>query len=727
MDIKDMGAVVPLVMGKPDKWYRVPTTHVGVRGFTTSGFAAGATKVEFKRITDGRDKLVAGQKIFIHTRTPLYTIDSSEWNDELQLVTLTLASGLQVDVPRGGFVQQWGGIISGGTANHNYRWCIAGNRIGAWDNDEISGHIGWLRSNGEIVVADSERWETWGVLTSPASGPYKSGTPEAYLKSSLVGVSALLVMVDGTEEDPTPPCFFPPVDPSQVGIAAQPQFDATARLSSQLNYPTGGTGTNNDLARDGNPSTGASLGMGAIITLTFNHPPSPFVDGDTSASTLHVITQGTINFTDSLGSTSYGSTTGAGGTNWTFRFTQASARDYDAVVRCVGAGGSGGIVVEVWWEHDLDTEEASTRTQDVVLTNSGNVGEVLEYAELVFRVPSYKAGSAGWTYTNRTHGGSINTQLQTYDAALSGVSNPVAPYPDAVVATLASMLLGWADGSIHDVNRDVYALAHQRFVENDIRLNFVLQDPLSTWTELEAELAIQCRSQMYYGPSGHEIVYMENAVDVGASGVVQEFRLPSVPGVNAMRGAGQLLERLPASQVVNTAEAEFNLDTITKTYESNIKVIDADSEDIFGERRDPRSSTRYSFWAHSPYLGHPTYSALTSVSGIIQHYASRAAFGATRFAFDTAWIAHGVERGSPVRVVYEVAAGSYRHVVCEVEDIGVSPINGDKFSVRCRAVELPSRGLPAYVWLDVFTKEDSDRWLDELLDTDDWTSRWNVT
>jgi hypothetical protein len=544
---------------------------------------------------------------------------------------------------------------------------------------------------------------------------------------NLPGVTPL-VLPAGVEADPVPPCFFPISDASQVSVAQQPSFRTTV-ANNKLTYPTSGTGAGNASARDGNPFTAASLGVSDVITLTFNDAPAPFANGDTVASTLHVITQGDITFTDLLGSTTYGVASGASGTNHQFRFTQGAARDFNATVRCVGTGASGGNVVEVWWEHDLSTDEDATRTADVVLTGSGAVGEILEYAEMVLRLPSSAYSlAAGITFGSRDYGAGDDSREVEDPQVLSGT----IPYPDAVMASLQGMLLGPADGSIQDVNVSVYNAARAFYVADDIRLSFVLNQKLNSWTELEKAVALQSRAHMYYGPSGHEIVFMQSTSGLDSADIVQEFRLPGVPGVNAAQGQGQLYERLPASQILNTVEAEFNLDYITRTYQNKIKAIDADSVAALGERRDPRASTSYKFWAHALYGAHPTFDATATLSGMLAFYADRAAFGATRFVFSTAWVAHGVERGSFVRVVYEVAPLEplnfyrYRNVVCEVEQIAVSPAAGERFSLIVRALGPPTNGLPAFFWLDVFD-DLTDTWEDEIVDGSlPWKSYWSI-
>lgn len=730
-DRKDLGVPYPVVIGAPDSWYKPPVRDLGIRGFTVSGYGTGATTITFRRITEGTERpnntsvrlelvpeqvggtTVSGDVWYIHRQAPLYQSLNAQlvYEEDGDLVTIELVSGLAADVPRGAFVQQhYIARIPG----RLYTWYLADydpldgyQRTGWLWRDDLRGNVGWLLGDGTVKVAD----ET--IYTFENQGKYLTMYNNMYASvprwQSGKGV---------------PPCYFDPTEES-IGVSSQPQFTSNQLLSSKLNYPTGGPSA----ARDGNELTGTSLGVGAFITMTFNSAPAPFDDTDTTNSVLHVVVQGDVDFKNSLGTITFGQAVGAGGNNRTFRFAQGSARNYNESVKCIGAGGSGGTVVEVWWEHDLSTEEDSTRTQDVVVGASGSLGPVMQYAELVFRMPSTKGGYQGKMLpSNRTHvvRDYADESSEIGNAAGSGYSIDSyyhAPYPTAVMATLQWYFLG-ADPE--DINAESYGLALAKFKEHDIRLNFVLQEPISSWTELEQDIALQSRARMYYGPSGHEIVFMDEVSGMTASGIVQEFRLPGAPGTNALRGGRPLLERLGASEIVNTIRAKYDPDYVEDgSYRDNVEVQEADSVGIFGERRDPRTGGDYQFWAHSPYRTHPTYDAGASVSGILRHYVDRGAFATTRFNFDTAWLAHGVDRGSPVRAVYEVSKGEYRNVVCEVEEIGVSPLNGERFTLRCRALELPARGLPAYTWVEVFD-DPTDLWTDELLAGEAWLNRWSI-
>ena len=733
-DQKDMGIPLPLVIGKPATWYRLPTIQTGVRGFTVSGYNAGDRRIQFRVITDGYDRLQAsgsrtitgnpGPEFMIHYRTPTYhalLASGINYNEETGIVTMTLNSGLAATVPRGAFIQEH--LLDGvGATQRQYAWVLAGHRpglplIGSGAYPEA---FGWLLSDGSIRIAEPSLWPLSTALVPGIDEVGPLGNPRGL---SLVGFGP------GALANPVVPCYFDPLS-GKATVTQQPAFDQELRLDAKPNYPSGGTGTNNANARDGNDDTGVSLPVSTVITLTFNSESSgDFADGDTTASTLHVIAYGDILVTNGNGTTTFATISTGGALQRQLRFVQASPRDFNETMRFVGQGGSGGVLFEAWWEHDLVTTKSSTRTADVVINSaaSGVVGEVLQYADLVFRVPNNSNGFAGSVLLDG--GGSVVVggavapfrELE----AVSGVSG-VIPYPTSAMLAIQSYFLGVFEGASGMVNSGVYRIAHELFKAADVRWNFVLQNPVSSWAEVEQQLALQAQSHFYYGPTGHEIVYKEG-LDLASSGVVQEFYLPGTPRCNTVRASGPLLERMLTSEVINTAAARWNLDAIEGgQYRNQTEVQDADSVTLFGAKRDPQAQGgAYEFWAHSPWDGHPTFDAAACVSGMLDFYAGLASQARTRFRFDTAWIAHGLDRGSPVRVIYAVAPNVFRNVVAEVEEIAVNPINGDRFTLRCRALDVPNIGLPILTWEELFTDE-SQLWTDHIDTGETWKQNWSL-
>ena len=777
-----LGKPIPMIIGKPSGWFRVPGVDLGVRGFLVSGYAAGTTTISFQLITDGQDRLnrtvvpsdplftnnsgrinagaaLSGNVLMIHRRLPLYQIKGAEtvFSQASGTVTVTLESGLLVKVPRGGFVQEHKsfayGSDEGGPGgslwrDREYRWIVCGAHglntqpgdSGPPDTwgDDLKGNLGWLLPDGSIKQAAIDDYG-WVVQIRSES----SRSPMRFI------TTLAMVQVDENAifDDPRIPTYFDPDTAGDVSVSDQPQFTSIERADSLDNYPTGGFGANNALARDGSTNTGASLSLGAVITLSFDSAPSPFANGDTTTSTLHVVTQGNIDFKNSSNSILFGQATGTGGTSTEFRFTQSTARNFNEEIRCTGAGGSGGTVLEVWWTHSLSKIVTNTRTQDVTLDTSGDplgLGEVMEFAELVMRVPSTKGNVAGSMFDSLASG-FVDTTWQVEDTVdqNSEVGNAsgntvdvvhnvyIKAYPTAVMATLQAWFLGPVEGAPGLINSGAYELAQQRYATDDFRLNFYLTgNEFRTWDELERAVAEQSRAHIYYGPSGHEIVSMENASGATASGTVREFRLPGTPGANTVQ-RGPLLERTSLTEIVNTVQSRFDRDNLDGTLRSEIRVTAQDSVDLFGERQDPRWAAGLNLWMHSSYEEHPTFLVSGVVSGLINFYADRGKFAATRFSFDCSFPTHGVERGSPVCVVYEVAPNAflasdrYRNVVCEVEEIKNSPIAGELHSIVCRAVELPTLGLPAFTWLDIFTIESS-VWTDNVDQGNTWDNLWGV-
>ncbi len=697
IDREDVGKPFPIVVGQPDSWIPLPTLDQGVRGFTVSAQNAGDTVITIRPITvggiSGLNQAGAGQ-FSIHYRTPVYGLvkDSVQFDEDTGLLTLTLTSGLAADIPRGAFAQDSPVAV-------HYQWAAAGHRllsIGA----TLSGYMGWLFPDGSVVPADHSRWAFDHAV--------------ANLENGYDGKAHIVRLAYVSTDNPNVPVFFNPAA-EDVVVTTQPDFNTTAkeRLTSKLNYPTGGTGANNSLARDGSTDTAVSLGVAASITLTFPSPPSPFANDDTTGSTLHVVTQGNIDFTNAAGSTTFGQANGTGGANRTFRFTQGSARDYNETVRCVGAGGSGGSVVEVWWEQDLEVDISLTRDTDAVVGaagTSGEVGPILQFARLVMRVPTLS-------------GNAITTSMLDADGALIdnfwreqepfGFTNYV-PLPTTVMAGLQGLLLGEGTDAI---NTESYDAAHAIYdtAADEVRWNFALLDEVRSWTDLERQLAEQARAHFYYGPSGHEILYRKSTSGLEAETTQQTFRLPGTPGANVQQGQNPLMERTSVAQIVNGAEAKWQPNYVQRgQFEQLTSGQNAESLSIYGVRRDTQGQRRY--WAHSSPPGHPTYDANGVVSGILNLVSEQQAFASTRFAFDTAWVAYGLDRGSIVRVAYPVTDNVFRNVAAEVEDIRVSPANAELYSIICRAVAPPQLGQePLFAWLDLFT-----------VSNDQWTTRLDV-
>ena len=776
IDRKSAGTMPPVIVGAPRGWIKPAALNLGVRGFLLSGYSGGDTVIKFNTITDGPEDLAGGNLptgdtntdavgaygtgtglagLLIHHAGPVYPVATASYDPDAQVFTVTLSSGLATDVPRGGFVQQWGAAFNptntgapssplaaaltespNGNANGlSSWWWVLGNRIVSPQSPssaEVAAEFGWLFADGEVRPAEASTWDFNVADGSPSELPLalEGGEGIGGEQDNSRTNAQVLTLTRGTRlSGIVAPVYYDPVN-GTTEVTQQPEFTST-QTASLLNYPTGGTGANNANARDGNDVTVMSLATSEVKTLTFNSAPSPFADSDTVASTLHVIGTGTISFTDSTGSVSYGSISSTG----TFRFTLVAPADFNATVRCVG-GGSGGNVAELWWEHNLSAAIQSTRTTDVKITSaSAPLGPPMEYAELVVKLETPStlhslAPSGGGVGAQRSFP-DISGALVTLETRSPSTMDPYeyqVPYPTNVMMGLHA-LLNFNEGAVDLIDLAAYAAAHERYVADNLRLGFVWTDANrpKSWTELEQRVALNSRSQIHYGPSGHQMVYMEAASGFEALPVLQSFRLPGVPGANCIGAQAPLLERTRTTELINQAEAGWAPDYLANELTRVVSAENAESVADVGIRRRDRG--RHELDMHTPWEGNTNYAVAAGVSGIVQFYADRQAFTATRFNFETAWVAHGLDRGSIIRVTYPVSTTppSYRNVTAEVESLSASPINAERTRVRARSVSKPQKGLePAFTWLDVFIAS-SDAWSTRILqEFDTWEDYWSV-
>ena len=118
-----------------------------------------------------------------------------------------------------------------------------------------------------------------------------------------------------------------------------------------------------------------------------------------------------------------------------------------------------------------------------------------------------------------------------------------------------------------------------------------------------------------------------------------------------------------------------------------------------------------------------TYDGEAHAEAIAQFLADRYAAGATRFTFDTVGEVVGVQIGDIVRVTYATAANPpvYRNSMCEVELVKQVPNSVNRYTVTCRSIGTPQKGLTTgYIWTDVYIL-DADSWADRVTnDFDRW-------
>lgn len=772
IDRKDAGRMPPLCLGAPQDWIRVPTINCGVRGFLVSGYGGGDTVIQFSRINVGPEDLVSGNtpagdvnqvaagsygtgtgraSIMVHYMGPVYEVSGVTFDEAADIFTVTLASGLAADVPRGGFVQQWGpgfnpatGSVLGQNANgasdgrHSW-WWVLGNTVHT--PEPVDGRIdglqfGWLFPDGEVRPAESGEWP-FDFAFSPdrldlkdEGGQNIGGLGQPVTEEVIEG--APITLTRGTRLSPKAPVYYDPLAGLPTDVSQQPEFGTTAqeRLTSSINRATGGTGAGNEDLRDGSLETGQAFSAGDVKTLTFPDAPAGFDNADTTRSVLHIVGNGNgsagINFTNSTGSTLFFAMTSAVAT--TYAVTQSAPRAYNATIRIAApSSGGGGQVIEVWWEHDAATDIDLTRTQDVKLVSSDvAIGPEMQFAELVMKI----GPAASRIHTMAPSGDVILGQSFAFPTLVSSEKfldvTAQVPYPTNVMIGLHT-LLGSVEGTVNAIDRGSYEAAHQRFVDKNIRINLVWDDESrpSSWTELERRMGEQTRSFMYYGPSGHQILFMEDASGIEALPVIQEFRLPGSPGANTVGAGAPLLERTRATELVNNIEIQWDPDSLTDVPARVVSAEVAESVDEVGVRT---RGLPYVFDV-KPWEGNANYNVAGQVSGIAQFYAERQAFARTRFNFESAWVAHGIDRGSIIRVSYPVSTTppSFRNVTAEVESISVSPINAERVRIRARSVTKPQKGLePVFIWTEVFTEED-DQWDGRILqEFDTWADYWSV-
>lgn len=756
IDRKDGGRMPPVIVGVPQEWIRVPTLNLGVRGFLASGYDAGSTQLTFSTITAGPEDFVSGNVpdsgnqadlgkygtgtgragLLVHYLGPVYEVVSASYDQAAQEFTVTLDSGLAAAVPRGGFVQQWGPSFNPATGrilaasdsgNSNgevgWWWVAAGHAM----NSDVGVRYGWRFADGEVRPIDEAVWplaygsNPTGVSLDAEGGRNVGGLSDsAFLNATKIFVSR------GTRAAPNAPVYYDPLVDS-VEITQQPEFTTEAANTGAINRATGGSGTDNDKLRDGSEETGRAFAAGEEVTLTFPDAPSPFSNSDTTKSTLHIVmstsSSNGIRFTSAGGGTEFAQITPPVTGVQKFAIAQSSARNFNTSVRVVAPTGGGGSVFEVWWEHDLSATVQNSRTQDVAITSGANlVGPPMQFAELVVR--HTQQGSV--LHQSAISGGNvinIPSSSPFYDQETFSGATYRVPYPTNALLGL-HLLLG-TEGDVDLIDTDSYEAAHTLFAAENIRLSFAWTEETrpNSWSELERQLGEQSRSFCFYGPSGHQVLFLEAASGLEVATIQQSFRLPGCPGANTFPSTGPLMERTRVTELINQVEAEWDRDLLTDKFRRITSGANDTSISEVGARRSDRGP--YQFSMHSPWEGNSNWDVAGQVSGIVQFYADRQAFAATRFTFDTAWIAHGLDRGSIIRVAYPVTPQYFRNVVCEVESVAASPLSNESFQVIARAVSTPLKSLePNCTWVDAFDDE-TDQWPTVIAsEYDTWKQHW---
>jgi hypothetical protein len=495
-------------------------------------------------------------------------------------------------------------------------------------------------------------------------------------------------------------------------VTQQPDFSTSETLeAAKSNYPTGPGFAS--AAFDGNDQTGYSVAGDGSVTFTFpSVTGGNFVDSDTTRSVLKFTSQGIFQVTDG-GVTEFLAATGPNKGSYTLNL--GSPEDFNQDVKFI-AGPAGGIVFEVWWEHELSTTIDLTRDDDtevstspVTLTSSSAVGyEMIPIKGLVAR----------------------------YDAASSNAD--VKALPDEVFQDLQERFLGEPRGDIASstwYNAASYAAAQARYNDLTIALHFVV-DRLISWPELEAQVAKACRTYAFYGPEGHTIKFIEDATTLEGVTPAAEFLLPGVPNPNVVQAPGApLMQRTSLTEMVNTVRVYHTRNwllpratDLEERYDSWVEASNAESVALHGVKQDMAGAVlawplaKGSSYFNNNSAAWVAWDGNQQVQQLAQFMADRTALGHTRFAFETNGEVVGVERGDIVRVSYATATNVYRNVLCEVESVRAVPMNAHKHGLVCRTISTPRKGLTeALVWTDLYTST-ADTWADRITSTYD---RWD--
>jgi hypothetical protein len=712
----DDGRVIPVVVGGPNSRVRAIRTDAGLFGFTV-GVASGGLASGIEVDANGfffkqwEDAVNGGAQFFLRASDKLVTFGSAKPGqgsllgdvEYIPTIQLTLPGGtIDFPVPEGSIIQE--------LKPAGYRFLLANQDLEAGPNpiDEMAPAFEAL--DGRMVPI-----------------PLASMSIDAVADASGIdGFRTELILSSGS-----PPALQPNaltsggVAVTDDSVTQQPIFSTTAkeRLNNWINRPSGGSGTDNDKARDGSENTGASLAAGgAAINLTFAAPPS-MTNPTTNRSVLHIVMQGTLRFFAGASATVLAD---IGPTSKdTFHITQSVARDADQTVRVLSpAGSGGGILYELWWEHDIEGDIDLDRDQDVEINVevSSTLDQPLDFE-----------GIAGIAFQPRDLGNVFGGQAANPWKHASGAWELATPA--ATFADLQRFLVEDGDATYGNyIDAAAYAAAKARYEALGIAgMSFALAKP-TTWAKLEASLAQQCRSHAFYGVSGHKLIVMETRDTAEGQAIEQEFRLPGTPNPNAAQSAGSpIMERGGASDVINKMRVYWDrnwLETGSDPGDLYLRRVDAEnalSVSKYGERVDGDGALPFWAWSAQELPDSFITPVEDIVSGIAQFYADRFAFGVTRFAFETGPIAFGIDRGSFVRVAFAVFPGIYRNVVCEVESVAQSPINGERAFLVARAVGPPQRGLTfALTWEDLFIS-DADQWTSRLTGAfDRWQQYWGA-
>lgn len=720
-DPREYGKVLAVAYGMPDTWIRARRTDAGVFCLTTDTVLSGQQNWVRTANDAGFDMNdLTGKQVYLHRQDIVYTVDHTtiDYGSTQHNATLVMTETITHNIPHGALVQE---------KKTEYRF--AALNVQVTGSDRIAG-IGFELLDGRVVPLSAGRKEV--ELDTNGGGPI--GDANGY-QASGNKYRTDLVFFDSLEEIPA---LIPRKDlPSDsVDVIQQPTYSTTQQPvfsteqqieATKDNYPTGPAFAS--AAYDGNDGTGYSVpssGGGPNNSVTFTFPSVPganFDNGDTIKSTLHFISQGIFQVTDA-GIVSYITTSTS--TKGQYKIELVPGEEFNQSVRFIEQGG-GGIVYEIWWTHELqkiitvdrDADVIGSNT-DVVLASSAETGyDMVPIAAVVFRYNGYNAGGPVTYYGFR---------------------------PAQVFRDIQERYLGepWAWGPDGDWwDQDAYEDCDQRHEDTAWHTDFVI-DKQFTWSELEADLAKASRCYAFYGGNGHAIKFAEDASTMDEVEPYAEFRLPGTPNPNVAQTPGSpIMERTSLADLVNVVRLYYdrnNLVPRTADFEDRYAGFaegrNEESIALHGEKRNPNGFIQAWPLANAydwdvdvseanPYYG---WTGARQAQILAQFYADRAALGTTRFTFDTNGEVVGVGRGDIVRVVFAPTANVYRNVLCEVESVKIAPLNAHRYTITCRSIGTPQKGLTsALIWTDLFTA-DGDTWAERITGVyDRWDQYWRAS
>ncbi len=718
-DPREYGKILATCYGTPDSWIRCRRTDAGIFGLTTESVVSGAQDWVVVSNDAGFDMdLLSGEQIYLNRQDTVYTVASvtGPVGQVEHQRTLTFTATIDQNIPQGALIQQ---KKSGGY------YAFAALNQGDVGGSPVVREVAFETLDGRVVPLDpdgGQTWQAWAVADSNGKGSLgeaNSATPQR-----------LEVRIYDSAQ---PPAMIPrlnlPSDTAEVvqqpvsSVTQQPEFDTNETIeATKDNFPSGpGFAT---AAYDGNDLTGYSVpssggGPNNSVTFTFPSVGGNFSNSDTTRSTLHFITQGVFQVTDGSVTQFLAATSASKGQ---YKLVLGSPEDFDQDVRFIEQG-SGGIVYEIWWTHELEaaitidrTDDTEVDNTDVVISSTGGGNDMVPIKAMVVRCRSANTGNSLLARPERVF----------FDLQQRFLGEPGVNYNDT--ATVDT----WMD-------RDAYDAAAARYNSEGWNLHFVVDRQFS-WPELEAQVSLACRTYSWYGPNGHAIKFIEDNGTLDTVTPQAEFRLPGTPNPNCAQTPGSpIMERTAISELINSVRVYFSRnwlmprsEDVEERYDGYADASNAESVALLGERRDPTGQVES--WPQSRAIDftvtHGTYMGWTGdnqAQRLAQFLADRGALGHTRFGFDTNGSVVGVERGDVVRVVFASAPNVYRNVMCEVESVKITPLDAHKYSLVCRTVGTPQKGLTAALyWTDVFTA-DGDTWAEKLTGIyDRWSQYWSA-